>query len=133
MLQVHLTQNWRKFPKESGLFSCLFCYWKTLTKTQSLIEFQNSVLINKHFQRKKNTCCKYSVVLYLIQLSQPLYIPQLFNLRWIECLFYTLLFCFTFTFFEHSKHVNITIKAYTKILGNKLAHFRMHTHIIAKA
>ena len=32
-----------------GLFSGLLCYQKTVGRAQSLTEFQNSILITKHF------------------------------------------------------------------------------------
>ena len=45
---------------DSGLFSGFFCYRKTVARTQTLTEFQNSILITKYFP----TLQKYLLLVY---------------------------------------------------------------------
>ena len=56
-----------------------FRYRKTVARTQSLIEFQKSVLITEHFQTLKNSFYEYSIT-YVIVSNSTKFLPVSLNI-----------------------------------------------------
>ena len=128
-----------KWQHWAGLFSELFCYRKTPVKTQSLTEFQNSVLIIKHFWTLEKYLLQVISNIYyfhfdyvlvnqseryhLLEIARYLNSPSVrnffphytsvFQFEVESVYFYHALYvyCFAFTFFKRLEILNFIMKA----------------------
>ena len=122
-----------------------FRYRKTAATTQSLIEFQKSVLITEHFQTLKNSFYEYSITYVIVSNSTKFLSVSLnittrsrmldiwvlhlrgvssTNLKWTAHFF---VFCFTFTFCTNIRNISIRQDTWKCHLVN-LLHCWLYTY-----